>query len=292
MRVIMLALLALLAASGARAQELEPHIAEAEAVLQRLRGTMMAELKLVLEKSPAEAVALCRHLAPEVKEQIAEETGWQVRRVALRVRDPVNRPNAQERGILLGFEARLAAGQSMRLLRTERVVELQGRRHILFMQAIPTFDSCLICHGAALDPAVGQAVRELYPEDEATGYAEGDIRGAFVLYKPLPEKGEASVAAPTAAPPRPLLERLAYRPKKRAGAVGDAAAGAAAFERNCRHCHAPDDLARHLFAPGTSADERALCRFLGKHGAREEQGACDIVAFLQDLALFLAETGQ
>lgn len=204
----------------------------------------------------------------------------------------MNRPNADERGILLGFEARLAAGQSMRLLRTDRIVELQGRRHILFMQAIPTFDSCLICHGAALDPAVDRAVRELYPEDEATGYAVGDIRGAFVLYKPLPENGEPSGPAPVAARPRPLLERLGYSPKKRAGAVGDAAAGADTFERGCQHCHAPNDLARHLFSPGATTDENAVCRFLGKHGASDEQSACDIVAFLQDLALFLVETGQ
>lgn len=292
MRVILAALLALLVTFGARAQDLDPYVNEAEAVLQQLRGTMMAELKLALEMSPAEAVALCRHLAPEIKEQIAEDTGWQVRRVALRVRDPVNRPNKQERGILLGFEARLAAGQSMRLLRTDRVVELQGRRHILFMQAIPTFDTCLICHGPDLDPEVDRAVRELYPEDEATGYSVGDIRGAFALYKPLPESGEPSVATPVA-PPKPLLERLDYRPGKRAGAVGDAATGAAAFERGCRHCHAPDDLARHLFAPeAPPADERDICLFLDTHGAREEQGACDIVAFLQDLALFLAETGQ
>ncbi len=27
---------------------------------------------------------------------------------------------------------------------------------------------------------------ELYPDDRATGYKEGDIRGAFTLSKPLP----------------------------------------------------------------------------------------------------------
>ena len=291
MRVILAALLALLVTFGARAQNLDPYVAEAEGVLQRLRGTMMAELKLVLEMAPAEAVALCRHLAPEIKEQIAEETGWQVRRVALRVRDPKNRPNKEERGILLSFEARLAAGQSTRLLRTDRVVELQGRRYVLFMQAIPTFDTCLVCHGSDLDPEIDRAVHDLYPEDEATGYSVGDIRGAFALYKPLPKRGEPSVATPVA-PPKPLLERLGYRPRKRVGAVGDAGTGAAAFERSCKRCHAPDDLARNLFAPEAPVAERDICHFLETHGLRGERGACDIVAFLQDLALFLAEKGQ
>jgi hypothetical protein len=291
MRVILAALLALLVTFEAWAQDLDPYVAEAEGVLQRLRGTMMAELKLVLEMPPAEAVALCRHLAPEIKEEIEEETGWQVRRVALRVRHPENRPNDEERGILLSFETRSAAGQSAQLLRTDRVVELQGRRYVLFMQAIPTFDTCLVCHGADLDPEIDRAVRELYPEDETTGYSVGDIRGAFALYKPLPKRGEPGVAI-LVAPPKPLLERLGYRPTKRGGAVGDAGAGAAAFERPCKRCHAPDDLAKHLFAPETSAAERDLCLFLETHGLTGEPAGCDIVAFLQDLALFLAEKGQ
>jgi hypothetical protein len=63
------------------------------------------------------------------------------------------------------------------------------------------------------------------------------------------------------------------------------------FARQCQHCHAPDDLARHLFSPEAPAAERDLCRFLETHGLADQPSACDVVAFLQDLALFLAETG-
>lgn len=296
MRVIVTALLLLLVAFAARAQDLAPYAAEAEGVLQRLRGTMMAELDLLLQMPPAEAVALCRHLAPEVKAQIEDETGWRVRRPALRVRDPENRATAEERGILLGFETRAAAGQSERLLRTLRIVEREGRRQVLFMQAIPIFESCLVCHGADLDPAVARAVRTLFPEDEATGYSLGEIRGAFALYKPLPDAAEPATApAPPPPPPAPLPDRLGYRPTQRPGAVGDAAAGAAIYDRYCRHCHAPDDLARHVFAPGApgaATAERDLCRFLETHGLRGEPGACDVAAYLHDLALFLAGEGR
>ncbi|RPH93345.1 MAG: DUF3365 domain-containing protein, partial [Lysobacterales bacterium] len=30
-------------------------------------------------------------------------------------------------------------------------------------------------------PSVAQKIAELYPDDKASGYSEGDIRGAFVV---------------------------------------------------------------------------------------------------------------
>ena len=291
MRLILSVALLLLIGFAARAQNLEGYIAEAEAVIQRLRGVMMSELERAADLAPAEAVALCRHLAPEIKRQIEKESGWRVRRVALRVRNPQNRANDEERGILLGFETRSAAGQSVELLRTRRIVDLEGRRQVLVVQAIPTFNSCLVCHGSDLDPDVDRAVRGLYPEDETTGYAVGDMRGTFALYKPLNKREEPGVDS-LIQPPRPLLERLGYRPRKREGAVGDAGAGVATFQHRCQRCHAPDDLARHLFMAEPRAAERDICLFLETHGLTGEAGACDIVAFLQDLALFLAESRQ
>jgi len=296
MRFLLAGLLLVFFAFGARAQNLEPYFAEAESVLQKLRGTMMRELKLAQEMEPADAVALCRHLAPAVKFQIEEKTGWEVRRVALRVRDSVNQPNQEERGVLLAYELRTAAGQPARLLRTRSIVEREGRRYVHVMQAIPTFDTCLVCHGPNLDPEVKRAVQKLYPEDQATGYAVGDIRGAFSLYKPLSEKdglesGKREVVQSPAGP-RSLLERLGYKPRKRPGSIGDAALGAPAFERHCQHCHAPDDLAKQLFRSNPPAAERELCRFLETHGLTGQSGACDVVAFLKDLESFLAEKGK
>lgn len=296
MRVLLAGLLLVFVTFGACAQNLEPYSAEAESVLQQLRGTMMRELKVAQEMKPADAVALCRHLAPTIKNQIEEETGWEVRRVALRVRDPENRPNEDERGVLLAYVVRTAAGQPARLLRTKSIVEREGRRYVHVMQAIPTFDTCLVCHGPNLDAEVERAVQKLYPEDQATGYAVGDIRGAFSLYKPLPKRdafeSDRREAVKLPARPLSLLERLGYKPRRRPGTIGDAALGAPTFERHCQHCHAPDDLAKQLFRSKPPALESELCSFLETHGLTGQPGACDVVAFLKDLEIFLAEKGK
>jgi hypothetical protein len=54
------------------------------------------------------------------------------------------------------------------------------------MKAIPTSAVCLECHGATLASGAHDVLAELYPEDCATGFSEGDIRGAFVTIRKLP----------------------------------------------------------------------------------------------------------
>ena len=53
------------------------------------------------------------------------------------------------------------------------------------MRAIPLSPSCLTCHGSENDipPVVKDHIQKLYPEDRATGYALGDVRGAFSVWQ-------------------------------------------------------------------------------------------------------------
>ena len=55
------------------------------------------------------------------------------------------------------------------------------------MKALPTQALCLQCHGAqaSLSPAVKEKLSALYPQDKATGYSVGQIRGAMTIRKPL-----------------------------------------------------------------------------------------------------------
>jgi hypothetical protein len=46
---------------------------------------------------------------------------------------------------------------------------------------------CLTCHGekARIPPAVEAVIAQEYPGDRATGFAEGDVRGAVSVRVPL-----------------------------------------------------------------------------------------------------------
>jgi hypothetical protein len=55
------------------------------------------------------------------------------------------------------------------------------------MKALPTQELCLACHGTAahLDKEAVVRLKELYPDDKATGYALGQVRGALTVKKVL-----------------------------------------------------------------------------------------------------------
>ena len=48
-----------------------------------------------------------------------------------------------------------------------------------YVEPITVQPLCLACHGSEIVPDVADRISELYPEDRATGFAVGDLRGVF-----------------------------------------------------------------------------------------------------------------
>ena len=173
------------ASATAQAPDIKAYEAEAQTIMQRLRTALLKEVKAAMARSPSAAIGVCQQRAPAITNRIAAASGWRVSRTSLKTRNPANRPTPAERAILLDFVKRFTAGAPAKRLRSVRVVTMNGRRTVHVMQAIPTGAPCLACHGSALDSKIAGELRRLYPEDRATGFKEGDIRGAFTLYKTL-----------------------------------------------------------------------------------------------------------
>ena len=88
--------------------------------------------------------------------------------------------------MLKQFDARKAQGEPIDKLEFFAVIDDdQGQKTFRYMKAIPTAALCLGCHGEHLAPEVDAKLKELYPNDAARGFKEGDLRGAFTLAKPL-----------------------------------------------------------------------------------------------------------
>ena len=60
-----------------------------------------------------------------------------------------------------------------------------GKSLFRYMKAIPAGELCLTCHGKELAPDLAAKLRELYPDDQATGFSLGEIRGAFTITQPM-----------------------------------------------------------------------------------------------------------
>ncbi|GAB5498584.1 MAG: DUF3365 domain-containing protein [Pseudohongiellaceae bacterium] len=157
---------------------------EARSLTQSFVGTLLPTLQGALAAGgPTAAINVCSERAPEIAAQLSASSGWSVRRVSLKPRNAdLAVPDAWERATLAEFDRRQQSGEAGGAINASAVVDGEYR----YMQAQPTMPLCLTCHGEDLDPAVRSALAEHYPDDLATGYSAGQIRGAISLRSNLP----------------------------------------------------------------------------------------------------------
>ena len=153
---------------------------------------LLTVLKTEIDKGgPEGAIEVCRDKAPAMAKAASEETGWAIRRVSLKNRNPKAVPDAWERAALEDFDRRAAAGETAMTLEKAEVVSengtIDGRPVQRYMRALPTQELCMNCHGPVdkMTPAVIAKLKALYPEDRGTGYTVGQIRGAMTIRKAM-----------------------------------------------------------------------------------------------------------
>lgn len=169
-------------------------IDQAAGIANRFGAELMGKLQAAMAQGgPVAAVDICQVEAPLIASRLSRETGWQVHRVGTRVRNPhAGQPDAWEQFALQELDRRVRAGEPPdQLVIATTVREPQGDAH-RYLRAIVTGPLCLACHGAPdqQSPELRAALAKAYPHDAATGYALGELRGAFSLRRP------ASAAVP------------------------------------------------------------------------------------------------
>lgn len=142
--------------------------------IQMTADRLMGELTTALDEGgPTAAIEVCSHRAPEISAAVANETGVMVGRTSFRLRNQSNLPpewavplverRAPEPVWLAGPDGELAGLVPIRL-RTE----------------------CGMCHGPReeIPEEVLATLDDFYPDDEAVGFSEGDLRGWFWVVAP------------------------------------------------------------------------------------------------------------
>ena len=179
-------LIGIAAGSAIYADETGGYAEEARGLVKQYFSALKTELQGGMkEGGPVNAIGLCNIEAPAIAARVSEQSEWDVGRTSLKLRNPANAPDAWEKGVLDSFESRKAAGEDVKKMEATAVVDEDGKRVFRYMKAIPTAELCLLCHGAQVPADVEVKLSELYPGDQARGFAVGDIRGAFTLKKDL-----------------------------------------------------------------------------------------------------------
>ncbi len=159
---------------------------EARALVKLFAAQLQGALKGAIKAEGFEhAIGVCKIDAPRIAQSLGAGNGWRVARTALRLRNPDNAPTPEERAVLNNFLTRAAAGGDLKKMEHEAVTQETGQKRYRYMKAIPLGGICASCHGANIDPDLAAAIRAKYPQDRATGFKPGELRGAFTLSKGL-----------------------------------------------------------------------------------------------------------
>ena len=190
MRAIVKISIAILAVSAvnipAYAKDLQALKMEGKGLMMKFGKSLKGELVAAMKQGgPVKAIGVCRVKAPKIASQVSSGS-WKVARSSHKLRNPSNGPDAFTRMVIKEFSKRQAAGEKANTLLKAKITEENGKKVFRMVKAIPTAKVCLKCHGGDnVKPQVVEKIAELYPNDKARGFKEGEMRGVFTLKKVL-----------------------------------------------------------------------------------------------------------
>lgn len=154
------------------------YIESSRGIVDSLQKQLSTKLKSTMKDQGAvAAIEVCANVAqPMTKSVSGVNAGQTISRTSLRVRNPKNAPDALSKRVLEQWQTALVENNEKPAAVQHTVDGEVIVHHPIIMQS-----TCLTCHGnpASIAPDVAKRLADLYPGDTATGFAEGDLRGAF-----------------------------------------------------------------------------------------------------------------
>lgn len=137
--------------------------------------TLISRLTAAMQEAgPTNAITVCSTDAKTIADQISTKHNLQIGRTSNKLRNQNNTPPAW-------------ATQTLQSNPTEPLILTNKLGTLALINPIKLAPTCLQCHGSPatdITPQTQAALNELYPNDQATGYKEGDLRGWFWIQVP------------------------------------------------------------------------------------------------------------
>lgn len=151
---------------------LRPAVARAEAGMNAMQAALMTRLgDEMASGGAASAVTVCRDEAATIAARVAREQGIALGRTSHRLRNPGNAPPPWAAALIRTSAGSKAGAQSV------RVFDLGDRVGVV--RPIGFAPMCATCHGSPdqIPAPVRAIVAAAYPDDAATAFVPGDLRG-------------------------------------------------------------------------------------------------------------------
>ena len=159
--------------------EMRYPLSRADLIVASLQDALLRELtEKTRAGGPAFAIKSCHIDVIGIIQRIGRQEGVAAGRTSDRLRSRANAPLPWAAALVTANAGRRAADVP------GFVVDLGNKVGVL--RPIAERPMCAACHGAAnkLEPPVRAALRDRYPQDQAVGFADGEIRGWFWVEMP------------------------------------------------------------------------------------------------------------
>lgn len=148
-----------------------------EIVTQSFQALSTELSKALQEGSVQNAVSYCHLKASPITDSLSNRFNVKINRISLKYRNPENKADLTDMAILDAYRQQLAEGKSL-----QAHLEVTDDAITYYSPIVIQNPLCLLCHGEpgrTIDPENHEFIKTKYPDDLATGYQLGDLRGAW-----------------------------------------------------------------------------------------------------------------
>ncbi len=147
-----------------------------DSITARVQKLLLANVMTAMKGGgPVNAVSFCNVHAMPLTDSLASEYNCIIQRVSDKYRNPANKPGKSDAAVF----AKMNSSTAMK-----PVLVSENGQMVYYNPIKIAMPSCLVCHGTSgneIDTKTLEIIKQKYPDDMATGYKEGDLRGLWKI---------------------------------------------------------------------------------------------------------------
>ncbi len=182
-KIIFLSLTALITFSCSTSlsdKEIKEYTIKGKEIAEATANNLVTNLSQKMKSGGVtEAVPFCNTMAHPLTEEIEKKYDVTIKRTSLSIRNEKNKPTEGEIIVLNQYKNSFANNESLK-----SIVNLDSTEKPHFYAPILLQKKCLTCHGTVGKEVTVQTdsiVKSYYPNDQANGFKEGDLRGIWSI---------------------------------------------------------------------------------------------------------------
>ena len=150
-------------------------LAQGAEFLKPFKQQLKSALQNGMKKGMIETISACQIEAPKIAAALSKD-GIKVGRTSHKLRNP---DNTAPRWVMPILAEYLANAESLHPRSVSVDAQTTG-----YIEPIELKPMCVSCHGERLADNIASKIAALYPDDQATGFKIGDLRGVFWVEYP------------------------------------------------------------------------------------------------------------